>query len=177
MRGVMALMALVMAIWCAPAWSLDPVSVPGVGSVSCTQTNQQDPPHETTTDSCAVDSAAATATCTYVQSTDVPDTTDCVASGAGNTVDCTRSETYLYVSDDDIACTGTTSGGDSATCGTEHTNDLLVSGDSSRVTGCAAGGTACYVTTQPDTDPIDPAFPVPDGTDPSVTPSPDCPAP
>jgi hypothetical protein len=33
------------------------------------------------------------------------------------------------------------------------------------------------VTTQPDTDPIDPAFPAPDGSDPAITPGASCPAP
>lgn len=177
MRGVFAVAIVAALVGCAPALALDPVSVPGVGSVSCDQTDAQDPPHETMTDSCTVDSAAATVTCTRVQSTDTPTTGECTTSAAGDTVDCTRYETFIYVSDDDIQCTTTTSGGDSATCSTEHTNDFFVTGDGTRVTGCDTDPASCYVTTQPDTDPDDPAFPVPDGTTPSVTPSVGCPAP
>jgi hypothetical protein len=178
MRGAFAGAILTVLLCYGPASALEPISVPGVGTVSCTQNDVQDPPHETTTDSCSVDSSAATADCTQVQSTDSPTTTDCTTTASGTTVECSRDETFLYVSNDDVSCTAATADGSIATCGSAYTNDLLVSGDSSRTSGCDLGdGTSCYVTTQPATDPDDPAFPVPDGTEPAITPSSGCPAP
>jgi hypothetical protein len=178
MRGLLSVAAVMALLACAPAFALDPVSVPGVGSVSCTQSDVQDPPHETITDSCSVDSSVASADCTRVQSTDGPTSTDCTATAGGTTVDCAREETFLYVSNDDVACAATTADGGTTTCGSDYTNDFFASGDASRTSGCDLGdGTSCHVTTQPATDPDDPVFPVPDGTDPAVTPSGDCPTP
>jgi hypothetical protein len=184
---------------------IGPVVVPGVGSAGCATTTTEswttqdecsadsavatascshydstvNPPHETTIDSCQADSDAAQASCTRDHEAGWNDlnTSDCTADAGQNTVDCTRYETYTYVSNDDISCTATTAGGDSATCATGHTNDFFVTGDSSRTTGCATGDAACAVTTRPDTDPIDPVFPVPDGSDPAVTPDESCPLP
>jgi hypothetical protein len=178
MRGAFAGAILTVLLCCAPAFALDPISVPGVGTASCAQTDYQDPPNEVITDSCEVDTAAATASCTRVQSTVAPSTGDCKVAADGTTLDCTRYETFLYVSNDNVACAASTASGDGATCESDHTNDFFVTGDSSRTTGCTlADGTSCYVTTQPDTDPDDPAFPVPDGTDPAITPRSGCPAP
>jgi hypothetical protein len=177
MRGAFAGAILTVLLCCAPASALDTISVPGVGTASCTQNDVQDPPHETTTDSCSVDSSVATADCTQVQSTDSPTTTDCTTAASGTTVDCSRDETFLYVSNDDVSCTAATADSSIATCGSDYANEFFATGDSSRTTGCTlSDGTSCYVTTQPATDPDDPAFPVPDGTEPAITPSSGCPA-
>jgi hypothetical protein len=200
MRGAFAGAIVTVLLCCAPASALDPVCstqtlngatqtdcsiATPVATVSCSRYDSTvNPPHESTIDSCAVDSSAATASCTSDQESggDDPSTSACTAAAGGATVDCTRYETYVYVSNDDVGCTTSTASGDTATCETDHTNDFFVTGDSSRTTGCAldpAAGdtTACNVTTQPDTDPIDPAFPAPDGSDPAITPGASCPAP
>ena len=195
MRGAFAGAILVGLLCCAPASAQDPVCstttlngatqtdcsiATPIATVSCSRyDNTANAPHESTIDSCTVDSGAASASCTSDQESggSDPNTAACTSSAAGTTVDCTRYETFIYVSNDDIACTASTADGGTAACETDHTNDFFVTGDSSRTTGCATGDTACYVTTQPDTDPIDPAFPVPDGTDPAITPSEGCPVP
>lgn len=178
MRGAIVGAVLMALACCAPASALD-VTTP-LATVSCDhQDDTSNPPHESTIDSCAVDSDATTAACISDQESggDTPSTAECTAATAAGTVDCTRYETFVYASNDDIACTAGTAR-DTATCETDHSNDFFATGDSSRVSGCTVGDlTSCYVTTRPDTDPIDPAFPVPDGTTPSITPSADCPAP